>query len=149
MKLILLLFIVSLPFAANTLAQSKKIDSATQKAIVQQLVSDGELTDDSVREEGGASKVVSIESIDLNRDGKSEFFVYGLHGCACGGRRCFIWVYRKKANGYEMLLSAGTADEISRKKTLIKGYYDLKVIAPAAAGDMAIITYKFNGSRYQ
>ncbi len=48
-----------------------------------------------------------------------------------------------------MLLNAGPADEVTRKKTSTKGYYDLKVIAPAAAGEMEILTYKFNGSRYQ
>ncbi len=64
----------------NGIGQTKRVNTETQKAIVQQLVSDSELTNACVREEGGSSKVVSIETMDLNRDGKPEFLVYGRTG---------------------------------------------------------------------
>lgn len=135
--------------SAGVSAQTDKVDAVTHKAIVESLISKGELTEDCVRDRGGEGEVVGIDPVDLNRDGKPEFFVYGQGGCACAARRCYAWVYRKTATGFEMLLSAGPVEEISRKKTITKGYYDLKVIQPSANDGMAIITRKYNGRRYQ
>jgi hypothetical protein len=140
-----LLFLIVPSFAVNISAQMGKVSAATQNAIVQQLVGDRGITADCVREAGGASKVVSIKPLDLNRDGKPEFIVYGESGCAFGANSPYGWVYRKSANGYEMLLDAGPNQEISRKKTLTKGYYDLRVLTLGPE----TTTYKFNGTRYQ
>jgi len=145
-----LLFLLTPLFAANATAQ--KVSAVTQKAIVQQLVSDRGIDADCVREAGGASKVVSIVPIDLNRDGKPEFIVSGESGCASGASSPYGWVYSKSGNDYKMLLDAGPNQGISRKKTLTKGYYDLKITALGNASTnwkAQATTYKFNGTRYQ
>jgi hypothetical protein len=145
-----LLFLTVPLFAVDVAAQ--KVSTATQKAIVKQLVNDGELTNDCVREAGGASEIVSIKSIDLNSDGKPEYFVEGNSGCAFGANSPYGWVYDKSGSGYKMLLSAGPNQGISRKKTKTKGYYDLAVwgLGNASTNWKAQATiYKFNGTRYQ
>lgn len=147
-----LLFLIVLCVAVNVSAQTGKVSAATQKAIVQQLVSDRGITADCVREAGGASKVVSIKPLDLNRDGKPEFIVSGESGCAFGANSPYGWVYRKTANGYEVLLDAGPNIGISRKKTQTKGYYDLAVDTMgnfSTNWKAQTTTYKFNGTRYQ
>jgi len=145
-----LLFLLVPLFAVDVAAQ--KVSAATQKAIVKQLVSDGELTNDCVREAGGASKIVSIKSMDLNSDGKPEYFVDGNSGCAFGAKMPYGWVYGKSGNSYKMLLSAGVNIGISRKKTKTKGYYDLKVDVMgnySTNWQAQSTTYKFNGTSYQ
>lgn len=131
---------------------AQKVSAVTQKAIVKQLVNDGELTNDCVREAGGASKIVGIQSVDLNSDGKPEYIVMGSRGCAFGAKMPYGWVYGKSGNGYKMLLSAGVNIEIARKKTKTRGYYDLKVDVMgnySTNWQAESTTYKFNGTRYQ
>ena len=145
-----LLFLIVSLFATNVAAQ--KGGAATQKAIVKQMVSGGALTNDCVREAGGASKIVSIKSMDLNSDGKPEFIVEGNTGCAFGANSPYSWVYGKSGNSYKMLFDAGTNQGISRKKTKTNGYYDLKVTYLGNAStnwEAETTTHKFNGTRYQ
>ncbi len=147
-----LLFLVVPLFAVNISAQTGKVSAATQKAIVQQLVHDRGITADCVREAGGASKVVSIKSIDLNSDGKPEYFVEGDSSCAFGANSPYGWVYSKSGNGYKMLIDAGPMQGISRKKTKTKGYDDLEIttLGNFSTNWKAQTTiYKFNGTRYQ
>lgn len=149
-KFLALLFLLIPLFAANVNAQ--KVSAATQKAIVKQMVSDGELTNDCVREAGGALKIVGIDSTDLNSDRKPEYIVMGNSGCAFGAKMPFGWVYGKSGNGYKMLLSAGVNIEIARKKLKTKGYFDLKVTVMgnySTNWEAESTTYKFNGTRYQ
>lgn len=146
----LLLFLIIPLFAADVVAQN--VSAATQKAIVKQMVSDGALTNDCIREEGGASKIVSIKPLDLNSDGKSEFIVEGNSGCAFGANSPYSWVYGKSGSSYKMLFDAGTNQGISRKKTKTNGYYDLKVSYLGNASTnwkSESTTHKFNGTRYQ
>lgn len=130
-------------------AQTRKQASAKEQAdVVQQLIRDQELTSNCVKEEGGSSEVVAVELVDLNSDRVSELLVSGQKGCACGGRFCFQWLYRKTTAGYEMLLSAGPVEEVTPLRTVTKGYRDLRVIASAAGGSAAVLTYKFDGQHY-
>ena len=148
--LLLLLFLLVPLFTVNVAAQI--ISAATQKAIVQQLISDSELTGDCVREAGGASKIVGIRSMDLNNDGKPEYIVEGNSGCAFGANSPFSWVYGKSGNSYKMLFNAGPNQGISRKKTKTKGYYDLIVTYLGNAStnwEASTSTHRFNGTRYQ
>lgn len=144
-----LLFLIVPLFAVDVAAQ--KVSTAVQKAIVQQLVRDSEIEADCVREAGGASKAVSIESLNLNSDGKPEYIVMGS-GCGQGAKMPYGWVYGKSGSGYKILLSAGPNIEISRKKTKTKGYFDLKVTVMgnySTNWEAESTTYKFNGTSYQ
>jgi hypothetical protein len=147
-----LLFVLALLLATHLGAQTGKVSAAIQKAIVQQLVHDGEIDTECVGEAGGTSRVVSITPIDLNFDGKPEFFVYGAAGCAFGANSPFGWVYSKSAKGYEMLLDAGLVQEITRKRATTRGYRDLGVtkLGNFSTNWKALTaTYKFDGSRYR
>lgn len=129
-------------------AVKQQVTEEEKQGVVEQLVSDGKLTMDCIKEEGGPMQIIGVDLIDLNGDGKRELQVYGQRGCACGARRCYQWIYRKRNNGYELLLSAGAADEIHLLRTSTNGYLDLEVV-DVSGNDFYLTTYKFDGSRYQ
>lgn len=145
------LFFLLISLAAVDVA-AQRVNAPTQKAIVQQLVRDRGISANCVREAGGASKVVSITPIDLNRDGRPEFIVNGESGCTFGANSPYGWVYSKNGNSYEMLFDAGPNQGISRKNNLTNGYYDLKVTMLgnfSSNWKARTSTYRFNGTRYQ
>ncbi|MGA9995446.1 MAG: hypothetical protein WBP93_08535 [Pyrinomonadaceae bacterium] len=133
----------------GVVSQSRRqITTKVQQDIVQQMVRDGQIQSTCVQEEGGESKVVDIGTVNLNRDGKPEYEIYG-HGCACnGGRRCDQWLYRQTASGYELLLGPLQVDGFDVKKSLTNGYFDIAIASPAG-NDYFVELYKYDGSRYQ
>ena len=77
-----------------TSARAQKVNPQVREQIVQQMVTDGEIEISCVRQEG-ASKIVSVNTLQLNRDNKPEFLVIG-NGCGCqGARRCMQWIYQQ------------------------------------------------------
>lgn len=126
----------------------KRISARVQQEIVQQMVRDSQIKDSCVKEEGGASKVVDLNTVDLNRDGKPEYEVYG-RGCACNGmRRCDQWIYRQTANGYELMVGPLQVDGFDVKKTRTNGYFDIAIANPAG-NDYFVTLYKYDGRHYQ
>lgn len=134
--------------AINIFSQSSKgVTSQVKKALLQQMVDDREIEDSCVREEG-ASKVISVSTIELNGDNKPEYMVSG-NGCACyGARRCNIWIYRKSGNDYEKIFDGFPADGIYPKKRRAKGYADLQVMFPVGNSTESAF-FKFDGRRYR
>jgi hypothetical protein len=141
--------IATLLCSVDVMPQSRRrITAKVQQGIVQQMVRDGQIKSSCVTEEGGASKVVDIRTVDLNRDGKPEYEVYG-RGCACNGtRRCDQWLYRQTANGYELLLGPSQVDGFDVKKTRTDGYFDIAIAFPMG-NDFFVKLYKYDGTRYQ
>lgn len=133
----------------NVTPQSRRrIPARVQQEIVRQMVRDGQLQSSCVDAEGGASKVVNIRPVDLNRDGKPEYEIYG-EGCACNGmRRCDQWLYRQAAGGYELLLGPEQSEGFDVKKSRSNGYFDIAIALPAG-DDYFVTLYKYDGSRYQ
>jgi hypothetical protein len=129
-------------------ASVKEVSPEEQERIVRQMISDRELTAECVEEEGGTRKAVRIELIDLNRDGKQELLISGKQGCTCGARRCYYWIYRRRGNGHELMLSGVVGDSVTPLKISTNGYLDLEVAGPAG-NDFVFIRYKFDGARYR
>jgi hypothetical protein len=143
----LILLIGTLLILCITNALAQKVSLQVRKQIVQQMVSDSEIEASCIRQEG-ASRVVSVSTLQLNRDSKPAFLVIGS-GCGCqGARRCMQWVYRQNGNGYEKIFDAYPAESITPKRAFTKGYRDL-VAAGWSGNDLCTITYKFNGTRYK
>lgn len=147
-KLTLSVTLILLAAIDATSQSPRRISAKVQLEIVQQMVRDSEIKSSCVQEEGGASKVVDLTSVDLNRDGKPEYEVYG-RGCACNGmRRCDQWIYRQTANGFELMLGPSQVDGFDVKKTRSNGYCDIAVADPAG-NDYFVTLYKYDGRRYQ
>lgn len=104
------------------------------------------------QEEGGLPKAqenMTIEEVDLNRDGVNEYQVEMSGPCACGMVNCSIYVYRKTAQGFETILDDAAGFGIELLKTSSNGYRDLLVTARDTAATQAETVYKFDGKRYR
>lgn len=148
-KLFVLCLTLALLCVVDVMPQSRRrITAKVRQEIVQQMVRDGQIESSCVEAEGGALKVVNINPVDLNRDGKPEYEIYG-EGCACNGmRRCNQWLYRQTASGYELLLDPVQVDGFDVKKSQSNGYPDIAIATPAG-DDYFVELYKYDGSRYQ
>lgn len=104
------------------------------------------------KEEGGtrtAEENTSVEEVDLNRDGVTEYQVELSGPCACGMVNCSIYVYRQTPAGYESILEDAAGFGIQLLKTSTRGYTDLRVDARDSAAAQSQTIYKFDGTRYR
>jgi hypothetical protein len=104
------------------------------------------------KEEGGARAAeenMSVEEVDLNRDGVSEYDVELSGPCVCGMVNCTIYVYRQTPNGYEQILEDASGFGLQLLKTSTRGYTDLRVDARDSAAAEIQTIYKFDGNRYR
>jgi hypothetical protein len=104
------------------------------------------------KEEGGtrtAEENMTVEEVDLNRDGVSEYDVELSGPCACGMVNCSIYVYRQTHTGYESILEDAAGFGMQTLKTSTKGYADLRVDARDSAAAQSQTIYKFDGNRYR
>ena len=104
------------------------------------------------KEEGGtrtAEENTSVEEVDLNRDGVTEYQVELSGPCACGMVNCSIYVYRQTPAGYESILEDAAGFGIQSLKTSTRGYTDLRVDARDSAAAQSQTIYKFDGTRYR
>lgn len=104
------------------------------------------------QEEGGLRKAqenMTIEEVDLNRDGLNEYQVEVSGPCACGMVNCSIYMYRNTAQGFESILDDAAGFGIELLKTASNGYRDLLVTARDTAATQAETIYKFDGKRYR
>ena len=137
------------------LAQAQQHDDKQDvraKLFNQVLADFTDLRDCMQQEEGGLRKAqedMTIEEVDLNRDGVNEYQVEMSGPCACGMVNCSIYVYRKTDQGFEVILddAAGFGAEVL--KTSTNGYRDLRVTARDTAATQAETVYKFDGKRYR
>jgi hypothetical protein len=104
------------------------------------------------QEEGGLRKAqedMTIEEVDLNRDGVNEYQLEMSGPCACGMVNCSIYMYRKTEQGYEAILDDAAGLGVEVLKTASNGYRDLRVTARDTAATQAETVYKFDGKRYR
>lgn len=140
--------IVTFLFCATTeVAYSRGVASEIKTKIVRQMLRDGQIHADCIKEEGPV-KIVDISMVELNKDGKPEFLVIG-QGCACqGARRCLHWIYREKQSGFEMIFGPDPADNITIQRNSRKGYFNIMSMG-VSGDDVCTMTYKFDGRRYR
>ena len=104
------------------------------------------------QEEGGvraAEEKMSVEEVDLNRDGVSEYEVELSGSCACGMVNCSIFLYRQTPGGFELILDGAAGFGFEVLKTSTNGYFDLRVTARNNAATQDRTTYKFDGKQYR
>lgn len=140
--------------AASAVSQSRpQAPVNVKRAILQQLLRDDEAVTKSIKNYSGgfdaAAKDMSVETIDLNHNGKPEFMVEGvLGGMLCGASNCPSWIYRKTRDGYSLLLSeSGSGISVERSST--NGYRDLRNSGHYSASETYVTIYKFDGHKYR
>ncbi len=102
--------------------------------------------------EGGASaaeETMTVEAVDLNRDGVWEYEVELSGTCMCGMVNCSVYVYRQTATGYESILDGAAGYGFDVLKTSSNGYADVLVDARYNAAALSRTIYKFDGKQYR
>ncbi|MEA2559087.1 MAG: hypothetical protein QOH06_591 [Acidobacteriota bacterium] len=115
------------------------------KEIVEQLLEYGYELEVSA---AGTASNVAADPIEVKRGGEPALRVHGL-GKVCGAANCVTWVYEKTANGYRLLLEAGSINRIEIQRSYTKGYRDLMAVMHGSAWQSDLTLYKFDGERYQ
>lgn len=133
--------------APSIFAQKRK-QVRVPKEIAQIVMNDNE-TRECIQQNGGADKNLKAESIYLNRNRTPDILVQGAYPCTCGVQNCTYWIYRKSANGYELLLTIDSAINVVPKNIFTNGYRDINIEAHFSALETYISTYKFDGQKYQ
>jgi len=144
---------ISLLFAVLAQAQQHADKQELRAKLFNQVLSDfKDLRECMEQEEGGLRKAqenMTVEEVDLNRDGANEFQVEMSGPCACGMVNCSIYVYRKTAQGFESILDDAAGFGMEVLKTSSNGYRDLRVTARDTAATQGETVYKFDGKRYR
>src|ERR1041385_2843075 len=142
-----------LAFAVVIQAQQHDNKQDLRPQLFNQVLSDfKDLRECMQQEEGGLRKAqedMTIEEVDLNRDGVNEYQVEMSGPCACGMVNCSIYVYRKSGEGFEAILDDAAGLGLELLKTSSNGYRDLRVTARDTAATQAETVYKFDGKRYR
>ena len=140
-------------FAVAVKAQQHDDKQDLRAKLFNQVLSDfKDLRECMEQEEGGLRKGqenMTIEELDLNRDGVNEYEVEMSGPCACGMVNCSIYIYRKTAQGFESILDDAAGLGVELLKTSSNGYRDLLVTARDTAATQAETVYKFDGKRYR
>lgn len=115
-------------------------------AVKEQLVEKLQLTEEDVRECGGVSKVLSIKSIDLNRDRSPEFIVNILCPLELSEG---IYVLRKTAGGVDILYEGGAREFLTPLKTYTNGWRNIRSFAySAGSGESGSVILRWSGDCY-
>ena len=125
--------ITCLLFMVVAQAQQHDDKQELRAKLFNQVLSDfKDLRECMEQEEGGLRKAqenMTIEELDLNRDGVNEYQVEMSGPCACGMVNCSIYIYRKTEQGFEAILDDAAGLGVEVLKTSSNGYRDLRVTA--------------------
>lgn len=102
-----------------------------------------------VRQNGGVNKMFTAEPIYLKADNSAQVLVQGSYPCECGAQNCAFWIYRRNANGHELLLAIDSAVDVRPGTGRTNGYRDIVADSHSSAFETWIRTYKFDGKQYQ
>jgi hypothetical protein len=101
------------------------------------------------------SELFELEKeIDLNNDGVKEQIIRakntskGMFLCGATGN-CSTWILRRKNNSYQIILDAGSIEDIEIKDEITNGYKDLVTRGNSGAMNHYLGTFKFIGKKYQ
>ena len=121
------------------------------KLFKQILADDADLRECIGQQEGGAAAAqegMTVEELDLNRDGVKEYEVQVPGMCSCGAQNCTIYLYRATRQGYQELLLGASGLGIELLRTASNGYTDLQINSHDTAATEARTVYKFDGKQY-
>lgn len=131
----------------------KEVPKEIRSKLFKQVMADySDARECAEQEEGGASAAeekMSVEAMDLNRDGVSEYEVELSGTCMCGMVNCSIYLYRQTATGYESILDDAAGYGFALLKTSTNGYADVQVEGRENAASLSRTIYKFDGKRYR
>ena len=141
-----ILFCLAVVLFCVCFAQAKS--NEVKKQLVEQMISNDEITRACVKEQGGASKAIEVTLLYLNRDKQPEYLVSGTGACCVGSVRCAASIYQKTATGYKRIYEGGANQDIEVLKSRTNGYRNLRGTLIMGSETHTAI-FKFNGSRYQ
>jgi hypothetical protein len=98
---------------------------------------------------GGLSKSVSVQPIQLAADRSRQILVRGSGLCLCGAQNCAFWIYRKIGGKYELLLKGTGSTKVRAGQKSAKGYRDVISESHASANETILRTYRYDGTQYQ
>src|ERR1044072_3631707 len=134
-------------------AAQRQVTKEVRSNLFKQVLADYSDVRECVEKEKGGARAaeqnMSVEEVDLNRDGVTEYQVELSGPCFCGMVNCSIYLYRQTAAGYESILEDAAGFGLQRLKTSTKGYTDLRVDARDSAAAQSQTVYKFDGTRYR
>lgn len=104
---------------------------------------------DCVVTNGGLSKSVHVQPIQLAADHSRQILVRGSGLCLCGAQNCLFWIYRKIGNHDELLLKGAGSTKVRAGQKSAKGYRDVISESHASAMETILRTYRYDGSQYQ
>ncbi|HEU4796825.1 MAG TPA: hypothetical protein VFT02_14415 [Pyrinomonadaceae bacterium] len=146
----LFLFVALGAFALQGGGPAKDVRSRLFKQV---LAEDAELRDCLKEQQGGAGpneEDMTVEELDLNRDGLKEYEVQLSGMCACGAHNCTIYLYRRVGQGFESILEESASGlGIELLKTSTNGYTDIQINAHNNAATEGRTVYKFDGKQYR
>lgn len=134
---------ISLLAASGTGQTGRKRDEVPRALLNQLMRDDAEVR--TMLREGYDPEIhgFSVEHVDLNNDKKPELFVTAPGGNSSAP----IWIYRRTARGYQMLLKAAFMG-YRLLKTSSNGYRDLEMSYGGNAMGYDVDVYKFDGRKY-
>src|SRR5689334_17984197 len=136
-----------------THAAQREVPKEIRSKLVKQVLADDSDVRDCVEKEAGGTRAaeakMTVEAVDVNRDGVSEYEVELSGPCSCGTVNCSIYLYRQTPGGFESILEEAAGYGLELLKTANNGYVDLKVDAHDTAATMATTIYKFDGKKYR
>jgi hypothetical protein len=136
------MFLVTFIFVCGGVSTQAQT-AAVKKQILNRIIQSGEVTREEVKERGGVSKILNIQSVDLNRDGKPEYIV--VCDCSLGGTP---FVFRKTTKGVKDLFVGEVRSTVTLSKGYTKGWRNLEYEAGNSPGYQSQ-PLRFNGSRYK
>ena len=142
-------FIIFSLFGATV---QREVSKEVRAKLFKQALADSGERECFEKEEGGlraAEENMSVEEIDVNRDGVQEYEVELSGPCTCGMVNCSIFLYRQNLTGYELILDGAAGLGLEVLKTSTNGYADLKVEARENAASTSSTYYKFDGKQYR
>jgi hypothetical protein len=148
-SLIVVLF-VALGALAFQGGPSKDVRNRLYKQVIAE---DAELRDCLKEQQGGnapSEDEMTIEELDLNRDGVKEYEVQLSGMCACGAHNCTIYLYRRVGQGFESILEENASGlGVELLKTATNGHTDIQVNSHGSAATEYRTVYKFDGKKYR
>jgi len=151
-KLAALLF-VTIVTAGTVSTQQREVPKEIRSKLFKQVLADySDVRDCVENEEGGtraAEEKMTVEAVDVNRDGVSEYEVDLSSPCTCGMVNCSIYLYRQTPTGYESILEDAAGYGLELLKTASNGYVDLQVDARDTAATRGSSIFKFDGKKYR